>query len=248
MARYQVIIAYDGTQFEGYQRQARARTVQGVVETALRSLGWTGSTILSAGRTDTGVHASGQVIAFDLDWAHSPQEMCLALNANLPPDVSAKAAGTVDAQFHPRYAAIGRRYRYRIYCQELRDPLQDRYAWRVWPPVDETRLQAAVKPLPGTYDFAAFGTPPRPRGSTIRTVTSAGWSRDPDGGLIFEINANAFLYHMVRRLVFLQVQVGQGRASVEDLIQGLECQKPQMPGLAPASGLVLAEVIYPPSG
>lgn len=248
MARYQLILAYDGTHFAGYQRQARARTVQGVVETALNSLGWRGATILSAGRTDTGTHAEGQVISFDLDWAHSPHALCLALNANLPSDVAVRSAQLAPDGFHPRFAALGRRYRYHIYCQELRDPLKDRYAWRVWPAVDENLLQSAAHALVGTCDFAAFGTPPRPKGSTIRTVSQAGWVSAEGKSLAFEITANAFLYHMVRRLAFLQVQVGQRRVSLADLIEGLECQKPQMPGLAPASGLVLAEVIYPPSG
>jgi tRNA pseudouridine38-40 synthase len=117
----------------------------------------------------------------------------------------------------------------------------------VWPAVDDNRLQAAARILLGTHDFAAFGTPPRPNGSTIRTVSQASWNWQ-DGDWIFEITANAFLYHMVRRLVFIQVQVGQGRVSEQDLFQGLECQTLQMPGLAPPGGLVLAEVMYPPSG
>ncbi len=247
MARYQVIIAYDGTLFEGFQRQAQSRTVQREIETALRGLGWAGATILSAGRTDTGVHAAGQVIAFDLDWAHAPRDLCLALNAALPPDVSARTAGVAEEGFHPRFSAVGRRYQYRIYCQELRDPLKDRYAWRIWPAPEDLRLQAAAQAVIGTFDFAAFGAPPRPQGSTIRTVSQAVW-RCEGNELIFEITANAFLYHMVRRLVFLQVQVGQGRMSVEQLVRGLECREVQMPGLAPACGLVLAEVMYPPSG
>ena len=136
MARYQVILAYDGTFFKGYQRQAQARTVQAVVETALRQLGWRGRTVLSAGRTDTGVHASGQVIAFDLEWAHPAEELLRALNANLPEDVAAREIHEADLEFHPRYWAVSRRYRYRLFCQETRDPLRERYAWRVWPPVE----------------------------------------------------------------------------------------------------------------
>ncbi|HVN52726.1 MAG TPA: tRNA pseudouridine(38-40) synthase TruA [Anaerolineaceae bacterium] len=248
MARYQLILAYDGTQFAGYQRQAQGRTVQGELEAALRRLGWSGKAILSAGRTDAGTHAEGQVIAFDLDWAHSPDELCLAMNAYLPEDIAARSARLTDDDFHPRFAALGRRYRYTLYCEEVRDPLKDRYAWQVWPGLNVDLLQAAARMLDGTHDFAAFGTPPRPRSSTIRSVSQAGWVRSEGEGLIFTITANAFLYHMVRRLVFLQVQVGQGRVSLEELGEGLECQKPQMPGLAPARGLVLAEVIYPPSG
>ncbi len=248
MARYQVILAYDGTAFTGYQRQAKERTVQGEVESALRHLGWQGKTILSAGRTDTGVHASGQVIAFDLEWEHSLQAMIKALNAYLPLDVSAQAAQEVEADFHPRFCARERRYVYQIFCQEERQPLLERSNWRVWPAADWKVLQNAAAFLAGDHDFSAFGSPLRVGGSTVRTVIQARWeqfSLQPDLiGLRFEITANAFLYHMVRRLVYIQVLIGQGRIEMQDWQNGLEHGQPQTPGLAPAQGLVLAEVMY----
>ena len=111
MARYKVILAYDGTDFLGYQRQGKTRTVQLVVEAALVKLGWEGTTILTAGRTDSGVHASGQVVAFDLDWAHSTDDLVRALNANLPDDVAVKDGAQVVDDFHPRYDAVERTYR-----------------------------------------------------------------------------------------------------------------------------------------
>jgi tRNA pseudouridine38-40 synthase len=248
MAHYQVILAYDGTAFAGFQRQASARTVQGAIEAALRSLGWQGSTILAAGRTDTGVHASGQVISFDMDWEHSLLALCKAINANLPPDVAAQAVREAQADFHPRFSARARRYVYQIFCQEERLPFMERANWRVWPAVNLNALQAAAVWLPGDHDFTAFGTPPRPGGTTVRTVMSAGWqefSLQPGlTGFRFEIVANAFLYHMVRRLVYLQVLVGQGRIEMQDWVSGLQNGQPQTPGLAPAHGLVLAEVYY----
>ena len=112
MARYQIILAYDGTGFSGFQRQAqgkKSRTVQAAVETASRQIGWQGSSIQAAGRTDAGVHAAGQVIAFDLNWTHGEQALLAALNANLPPDVAAQAAYECRADFHPRYAALTRK-------------------------------------------------------------------------------------------------------------------------------------------
>ena len=147
MARYQVILAYDGTEFVGFQRQAqgkKSRTVQAAIETALRQIGWQGRAILAAGRTDTGVHAAGQVVAFDLDWSHGEQALLAALNANLPPDVAAQAAFERRADFHPRYDALSRSYRYSIFCRPLRDPLRERYAWRVWPAPELERLQASA--------------------------------------------------------------------------------------------------------
>ncbi len=243
MARYQIILAYDGTEFAGFQRQARARTVQSVVESALQAIGWQGKAILSAGRTDTGVHALGQVIAFDLDWNHTEMELCLALNANLPEDVAAQAARRTNPDFHPRYDARQRSYRYRIFCQELRHPLRERSAWRVWPPAELDLLQEAAGCLTGQHDFAAFGTPPRVNGSTIRTVTSSGWRFDAED-IVFEISANAFLYHMVRRLVYLQVQAGQGRLSPSELQAALAGSNELPPGLAPPQGLALLAVEY----
>jgi tRNA pseudouridine38-40 synthase len=243
MARYQVILAYDGTDFQGFQRQAEARTVQGVVENALVRLGWTDRVILFAGRTDTGVHGEGQVIAFDLEWSHSCEELGRALNAHLPADVAVRAVRQVAPDFHPRYDAQGRTYQYRIYCEPDRDPLRDRFAWRVWPDVDLARLQQAARLLIGAHDFAAFGTPPRRGGRTLRDVFQASWEPQA-GGLLFEVSANAFLYHMVRRMVYLQVLVGQNRLEPELLAQAVQLSQLQPPGLAPAHGLVLKQVWF----
>ena len=244
MARYQVILAYDGTEYQGFQKQARARTVQGVVENALWKLNWSGSSLLAAGRTDTGVHASGQVIAFDLDWGHSPSELLRALNAHLPPDVAARDIRIASPEFHPRYQAVSRCYRYHIFCEPLRSPLKERYAWRVWPVTDLTRLQAAASRLTGEHDFSAFGTPSKTGGKTIRTVSRAEWF-EQGPLLVFEIVSQAFLYHMVRRLVSFQVEIGQGRHEVEQLVEHLSAPPAGLAqGLAPAQGLVLVEVHY----
>jgi tRNA pseudouridine38-40 synthase len=244
MARYQVILAYDGTRYLGFQRQADTRTVQYEVEKALRQLNWQGRTLLAAGRTDTGVHASGQVITFDLDWNHPDVELLRALNAYLPEDVAARQVCQAAKDFHPRFDAVSRTYLYRIYCQPNRDPLLERYAWRVWPAAELEGLQAAAGYLPGIHDFAAFGTPPKAGGSTIRTVYQADWNlKDPY--LEFTIKADAFLYHMVRRLVSLQVEIGQGRLPHERMHQYLEGESATaLQGLAPPQGLTLAEVNY----
>jgi tRNA pseudouridine38-40 synthase len=248
MARYQVILAYEGTRFRGFQRQLNrlgAQTVQGVFETALQQLGWQGTALLAAGRTDTGVHASGQVIAFDLEWKHRPDELRDALNAHLPAEVVVQTVRAVHPGFHPRYDAVSRRYRYSVYCREVPDPLLERYAWRVWPALNLDTMQLVCSLLLGRHDFAAFGTPPRAGGSTIRTVLAADWK--PDGTkFLFEIVGDAFLYRMVRRLVFIQVAVGQGRLAVEQVHSYLESPPPHpLQGLAPPNGLVLVEVTYP---
>lgn len=243
MARYQLILAYDGTELEGFQRQGSKRTVQGEVEKALCRLGWSGDRLLAAGRTDSGVHASGQVIAFDLDWKHPTDELARALNAALPADLAVKAVRETREDFHPRYDAISRTYRYRIICQPERDPLSERYAWRIWPELDFGLLQAAARELIGTHDFAAFGSPMRAGGSTIRNVLKTDWEQHA-GFLQFEVAANAFLYRMVRRMVYLQVQVGAGRLDLAMFKQGVQAAQPQTPGLAPPNGLTLVRVDY----
>jgi tRNA pseudouridine38-40 synthase len=245
MERYQAILAYDGTHFLGFQRQGKGRTVQGVVEAALRQLGWQERTILAAGRTDTGVHASGQVIAFDLEWHHPVEALQKALNAYLPPDVAVCETRPTRADFHPCYDARSRRYRYYLVCQAVRDPLKERFAWRVWPAPQIGLLSQAASLLEGTHDFAAFGTPPRTHGTTVRTVFQAGW-QEAGADQVFEITATAFLYHMVRRLVYLMVMVGQGRSDLEAVRQSLEPKRKGVlvKGLAPAQGLRLVEVSY----
>ncbi len=245
MARYQIIFAYDGTYLAGSQRQQTARTAQGEVEAALRKIGWQQTSILMAARTDTGVHAQGQVAAFDLEWQHSPEELTSALNSHLPEEVAVQRTQQTAADFHPRFDALSRRYRYRIYSQPRRDPLRERYAWRVYPSPDEETLQAAAALLPGSHNFSAFGNPPRPGGSALRTVSSALWRQTGDEW-IFEIEAQSFLYHMVRRLVFVQVSCGQSKLSLEDLAQMLEGNnKGLVPGLAKPGGLTLMQVRYP---
>jgi tRNA pseudouridine38-40 synthase len=244
MARYQVILAYDGTRFHGSQRQLERRTVQGVVEQALRKLNWDAESVLLAGRTDAGVHASGQVVAFDLEWRHPSADLRNALNSLLPNDVAVRHVAECRADFHPRFDAVSRSYRYWILCDEVRRPLEEYCAWRVWPAPDVERLIAAASELIGEYDFAAFGSPTRDGGSTIRQVSNAVWKQD-DNKLSFEITANAFLYHMVRRLVYVQILVGQGVHQVEDIRQCLANPTVNaIQGLAPAQGLSLVAVGY----
>jgi tRNA pseudouridine38-40 synthase len=244
MARYKVILAYDGTEFYGMQRQAKQRTVQSEVELALQQIGWQGDSILAAGRTDTGVHASGQVIAFDFDWQHSETDLLNALNATLASDVAARQVEITRADFHPRYDALARIYQYRLFSQPQRDPLKERYAWRVWPEVSFGKLEQAARLLIGEWDFAAFGVPQKPGSSTVRHVHQAGWQRQAEL-LIFEVKANAFLYHMVRRMVSMQVEIGQGRSEPEIVSEYLQGKNPEMiQGLAPANGLFLTEVVY----
>lgn len=246
MERYQVILAYDGTNFHGWQKQPDARTVQGVFEDGLRTLGWQDKSTLAAGRTDAGVHASGQVVAFDLPWPHTTRDLLRALNDNLPPDVAVREVMSASDDFHPRHSAMGRRYQYRLFCDRIRDPLRERYAWRVWPQVFREPLERALEYLIGSHDFSAFGAPHTPGGSTVRVISHAAWHTD-GSDLLFEVVGNAFLYHMVRRLVFILVKVGQGELHPDIMLDSLDNpDQPRIHGLAPPQGLFLCEVIYSP--
>jgi tRNA pseudouridine38-40 synthase len=243
MERYKIIFAYDGTQFVGSQRQAHSRTVQSVLESALRKLGWDGKSILLSGRTDAGVHASGQVAAVDMTWNHTADDLRNALNSNLPADIAVRSVSRAEARFHPRFDARSRHYRYRVYVQPVRDPLQERYAWRVWPAPEADLLSEAASLLTGSHDFAAFGTSPRKCGSTTRWVATSQWTGESDQWT-YDVIADAFLYRMVRRMVFGQVAVGLGKLTIEAFRQAIEKQRKFPAGLASPAGLTLVEVKY----
>ncbi|MCH7662487.1 MAG: tRNA pseudouridine(38-40) synthase TruA [Chloroflexi bacterium] len=245
MARYQAILTYDGTEYSGMQRQAQARTVQGVVEEALKKIGWVGDSIIAAGRTDAGVHAAGQVISFDLEWGHPEADLLNALNASLPVDAAVSSVMLARKDFHPRYDAVSRRYCYSIFCQPRRQPLRERYAWRIWPQLDVIMMRSAAKRLLGEHDYSAYGAPPKKDGPTVRKVLNASW-RQNDDRFEFEIEANAFLYHMVRRIVSQQIEIGLGKQNPETVAEYLDGNLPEkVQGLAPPNGLFLMEVHYP---
>jgi tRNA pseudouridine38-40 synthase len=258
MARYKLTLAYDGSNFRGSQRQANKRTVQGELEKSLTKLGWTGRSVLISGRTDTGVHATGQVASADLYWSHADNDLLRALNSSLPTDISVWAVQAVGDRFHPRFDAVSRTYQYRLFCQPLRDPIRERFAWRTWPAITGDKLAEAAKQLLGTHDFSAFGSPTTPKGTTVRTVMKAKWTQTGADEWHFEVRADAFLYRMVRRMVFVQVAIAQGKTPAEAIACSLAEQASvksrsgcrhgataTLPaGLAPAHGLALVEVEY----
>lgn len=245
MARYQSIVAYDGTAYHGFQRQVEGLpTVQSELEGALRRIGWQGDSLLAAGRTDAGVHAQGQVIAFDHEWDHSLAALTAALNDQLPADIGIQQSLAVDEDFHPRFDARRRRYRYRLLMSQQPDPLRARYVWRRWSEIDRKAMQQTADGFIGRHDFGAFGQAPIEGGHTIRQIFNAQW-RSAEDELLFDVEADAFLQHMVRRLVAAMVQVGEGRLEEQDLLGYLNEPERKWQGkLAPASGLCLMQVSY----
>ncbi|MEP7294454.1 MAG: tRNA pseudouridine(38-40) synthase TruA [Chloroflexota bacterium] len=250
------MLLHDGTNYNGFQRQAKGiPTVQGTVEDAVAAVTGQTVTVIGAGRTDTGVHANGQVIAFDVGWKHSADTLLSAINAVLPDDIAlqnlAMLGEVVPGQrgFHPRFDAVARLYKYTVYAAPQRDPLLRRCAWHISAAIDVDALQAAADLLIGEHDFAAFGKPPKgdsPRGdNTVRVVMRSAWTSD-GALLIYGIQANAFLQHMVRRIVGLLVAVGRGNKSVVDFEATFRRGKLAAgTPLAPAHGLVLEHVEYP---
>lgn len=245
IATYKSIIAYDGTDFHGFQRQSsNQRTVQGEFEKALKTLGWRGRSLTAAGRTDAGVHAQGQVVAFPMDWNHKAERLSDALNANLPGDISVYQTEIAPEGFHPRFSAVRRRYHYRILLAPISDPFRERYASRIWPQPDWEIMSEVAAQFVGLHDFGAFGRAPQPGGATTREVFQARWHSDQDERR-FVIEANAYLNKMIRRLVGAMLEVGTGRRDSGDVLKLLDDPASRWEGdLAPPRGLCLDGVIY----
>jgi tRNA pseudouridine38-40 synthase len=247
--RYRATLAYDGAPFQGYQRQKDGvPTVQATVEGALQRIGQAPVTVYAAGRTDTGVHATGQVIAFDLDWNHGEAALCRALNSNLPASVAITDLALTEAGFHPRFDALDRTYRYTIVVSGQRRPLLRHTAWVVHKPLAIAPMRQAARLLLGKQDFAALGRPPTGH-TTIREVMAAELDEihiDGDTWVRFTITANAFLYRMVRRTTGLLYDVGRGKFTpdhVSALLKAAVIAKGVT--IAPPQGLVLTRVRYP---
>ncbi|MBN1955737.1 MAG: tRNA pseudouridine(38-40) synthase TruA [Anaerolineae bacterium] len=241
--RVRAIVAYEGTDYHGFQRQAIEPTVQGVLESALAQVTRQQPPVLAAGRTDAGVHAEGQVIAFDVEWRHSLEALQRALNAVLPRDVAVWKTEQAAATFNPRFDAHSRCYRYTIYNAPVRSPLARRTSLHVPRPLDRQAMQEASRCLVGRQDFAAFGRPPQGENS-LRRVLRAEWSGELPW-LYFDIEADAFLYRMVRSLVGTLLQVGWGKITVEDLARILASRDRECAGpTAPPRGLCLVRVNY----
>lgn len=246
--RYRATLAYNGSAYWGFQRQAGdSPTVQKAVEDTLKAMTGQTVTVVAAGRTDTGVHATGQVISFDLaSWSHSPDTLVKALNAHLPPDIRVRDA--IEAPgFHPRFDAASRRYRYTVLCAPVADPLRAGLVWWVAHPLDLALMQAAAALLVGTHDFATFGQPPQ-GDNTVREVFTSVWAQQPDPwGEQYEyvVEATAFLHHQVRRMVGMMVEAGLGRLTLAEFEGRFRAADlGQAKRAAPPQGLILEAVRY----
>ena len=270
MATFKITLAYDGTDFVGWQRQASGVSIQGRLEAALRELDGRDVTVLGAGRTDAGVHALGQVAAFSLDRALAPDAVVRALNARLPHAIRVRVAEEVPVSFHPRFAARDKTYRYRICNADVMSPFDRRYAWHVAASLDVDAMRAAARALEGTHDFAAFQSAGSEAKTTIRTITRSMLSTTVDtadteeksfsrtgldlsvpsvlrGGalILYEITGAGFLRHMVRAIVGSLVEIGRGRRTPSWMERVLASRDRAQAGpTAPPEGLFLVRVNY----
>lgn len=236
-------VAYDGTDFNGYQAQANQRTVQDTIEAALTQITQQRIRVVAAGRTDSGVHALGQVIAFRTNWAHPVEALQRGLNALLPADVAISALAEAVKGFHPRFDAQSRVYRYTIWNDPVRNPLLGRYTYWVAQPLDVEAMNRAAQRLIGEHDFATFGQPPQGT-RTVRRVMRAVWTQN-ERTLHFEIEADAFLYRMVRSIVGTLIKVGRDGWPVDDFAARFAAADRSLSGPAAAAhGLCLLAVNY----
>ncbi|MCS7301069.1 MAG: tRNA pseudouridine(38-40) synthase TruA [Fimbriimonadales bacterium] len=242
MRNLRLQVEYDGTEFHGFARQQGMRTVQGVLETALKATLHEPVEVIGASRTDAGVHARGQVVNCYTSRPIPIERLTEILNRRLPIDLKVLHAREVNAQFHARFSAKSRVYRYTLYTGAHPSVWKLRYAWHYPRPLDIAAMQAALEPILGEHDFRPFSVKIPAEKNTIRTLYRGAVARTRDGVRI-ELEANGFLRGMVRLIVGELVRVGEGKQSVQSLAQRLETRE-QATHMAPAAGLCLIRVKY----
>ena len=244
--RLAVGIEYAGTRYAGWQRQDHAPSVQAEVEAALSRVADHEVLVTCAGRTDAGVHAVGQVVHFDTGAVRTLRSWVLGANANLPNDIVIRYAVEVDATFHARYSALARSYRYVVLNRPVRPAIEaHRVAWII-EPLDVARMREGARHLVGEHDFSAFRAAQCQSKSPVRRLGE--FVIEQDGPhIVFRVTANAFLHHMVRNLVGTLLAVGSGEQEPDWVRRVLENRVRADAGItAPAGGLYLAAVRYPP--
>ncbi len=238
-------IEYDGTAYNGWQRQKTGLGVQQRIEEALRTVANHDVEVICAGRTDTGVHASGQVVHFDTLSTRDSRGWLLGVNSNLPDDISVSWARQVADDFHARFSATARHYRYRILNRLERSAIHRHRAWWVYQPLDADRMHAAAQYLLGEHDFSAFRAAGCRANTPHRNISSIAVTRSGDW-ITLTVSANAFLQHMVRNICGTLTKVGAGEASAAWLAKVLASRDRKKAGIAaPPHGLTLVSVDYP---
>ena len=258
---FKLTIAYDGTKYVGWQRQSEGVSIQGLLEEALARFEGRPTTVHGAGRTDAGVHALGQVASVQLSGGHDTRQLLRGLNTSLPPDVRVLQVDEVADDFHARFSARSKAYRYAIRNASIVSPFEYPYVWQVPERLDLAAMQAAAAMLMGTHDFACFrSTGQEAKRGTTRTITQSDILTDyrlpttghqlpttnyQPGLLTYEVTATGFLRHMVRAIAGTLVEVGRGQRSPDSVSALLDGRSRADAGVtAPAQGLFLVSVTY----
>ena len=245
MRNFKIILQYEGTRYQGWQRQESTQnTIQGKLERLLSRIAGEPVEIQASGRTDAGVHAYGQTANFHMDTQLSPEALMEQINAYLPEDIGVISIEEVPERFHSRLNAKGKTYRYRVLNSAVPHVFDRRYVYAFPEKLDVEAMRRAASLLCGTHDYRAFTSAKRSRKSTVRTVDAIEIERIGDE-LRFTFSGNGFLFHMVRILMGTLLEVGTGKREAEEMTLLLENGKREDAGpLVPACGLALMEVRY----
>lgn len=247
MRRIRITLAYDGTDYHGWQIQTSLPTIQGTLQQVLTRIEGKPVHVMGAGRTDAGVHALAQVAAFDLENPIPADNLRRAMNRLLPPAIRILQVDEAPPNFHPRRDAISKTYEYRIWRSEICPPFERLYLHHFPYPLDEERLIATAPLFEGEHDFSAFAATDekdRMGGSKVRRIFLSRAFRDGDR-LIYRVTGNGFLKHMVRNMVGTLLEVGRGKLDADGVLTLLRSGRPASAGpTAPPSGLFLLEVRY----
>lgn len=248
MIRVLLVLHYDGGGFHGWQVQPRVRTVQGAIEAVVERITLARRPVMGSGRTDAGVHATGQVATLSVPARWTPARLRKALNALLPRDIWVASAREVPMSFHPRFDAVERSYRYRVGTAAVcSSPFHRRYCWALDEEIDPALLDRAAALLPGTRSYRRFAKAGQPHRGEICIVHEAQWDRWEDLGYAFTVRANRYLHHMVRYLVGTMIDVARGHRALDEfqaLLEDPESEGTTSPP-APPEGLYLERVRYP---
>lgn len=245
MRNIKLLIEYDGTNYLGWQVQAKGLTIQGMIEEKLELLTGESVRLIGSGRTDAGAHAFGQVAHFKVQNRMDAGTIQKAINSLLPPDIVIKKVEEVDENFHARKQARSKVYEYRILNRDVRSAIGRGYVWHIPQKLDFKAMEQATRHLLGEHDFSSFRSTGTPTKTAVRKVFRAEWKRGRDGLIRFEIEASGFLKQMVRAIVGTLVEVGRGKISSEEFQRILESKDRKEAGpTAPAQGLFLKKVNY----
>lgn len=244
MRNLKLTIAYDGTRLVGWQRQAKGDSVQGLLEDSLARFEGARVTVHGAGRTDAGVHALGQVASVQVTFDHDLATLTRALNAQLPEDVRVLSIDEVSPDFHARFSARSKTYRYQIRHGIIADPFERAFVWHMPERLEVDAMRAAAGVLVGTHDFSAFQSAGSGVHDTVRTMTQSELG-DANGRLTYVITGDGFLRHMVRAIVGTLVEVGRGFREIDTMLSLLQGSARADAGpTAPPQGLFLVRVDY----